>query len=204
MKFPSRTTPSLILFAIALCLWVSPGSADPLRIESPELSVTVDSESGDLLSLEDIGSHTQYLAQKSSPVFMMQLTRGDKTSFWRDSRSAKDVRIERIEGDSGKTLTMQYAGLEDGIAAVVTIAAASDSPELRFHIEIENTSQLILEQLVFPLLRLVRPLGADKSDDRAFIPGGDGCVISAEGMELSPHAYRDYPGSASMQFLAYY
>ncbi|MBM3477133.1 MAG: hypothetical protein FJX75_28020 [Armatimonadetes bacterium] len=75
---------------------------------------------------------------------------------------------------------------------------------LRFRIEVANRSDRDLEQVIFPLLRVKRPLGESSDDDELFVPGGDGYVARPEAMERQRWQRRSYPGTASMQFSAYY
>lgn len=191
----------MLWHAFLLLLTVSSLSvrATTLGVAGRDLQAAFDGGNGDLLSLTDPISGYSYLAQRC-PLFQIQLSRADGTSEWKDSRSAQRFAV-RAQGRHQFTLT--FRSLAPGVDATVEVRNSS-SGGLRFRITIGNHSERIIEQIVFPLLRLKRPLGDSAEDDRLFVPGGDGYVATAEAMQRQKWQRRSYPGHASMQFTAYY
>lgn len=187
-----------------LMLAAAPVLAQQTEISSSALRLAIDRQTGDLVALDDLTSGAGYLAQSPVPMFQLQLTDGEGQSQWRDSRGADGVAVRReVEGPDTR-LTVTYPQVEEGIDATVTVRARAEDRALRFRIAVANDSDLIIEQIVFPLLRIERPLGPVPDDDRLFVPGGDGYVAGPDAMERQRWHYRGYPGNASMQFSAYY
>jgi hypothetical protein len=178
-----------------------PCAGESLSVDGSLLRLDVDAATGDLLGLQQVKTEVSSLAVERSPLFQVQLTRPDGSSEWRDSRSARRVSVVR---SSPRKLALSFEEVADGVGATVVIRGAPFSGTLRFRIEVANRSDLILEQVVFPVLRVKRPLGESAEDDRLFVPGGDGYVAGPEAMERQRWQRRTYPGQASMQFSAYY
>ncbi|HJN15868.1 MAG TPA: DUF6259 domain-containing protein, partial [Armatimonadota bacterium] len=174
--------------------------AEPVEIASSELKLVIDSETGSFLSLEDGATGEPLLRPGSCPVFQIQSAGDDGGQVWNDSSGAEAVAAD-VDGD---TVRIEYSNVADGISAVVTVMASPESRELRMKIDVTNDSDAIIDYVVFPKIEMARPLGESVEDDRLFIPGGDGCLVRAEGMERQTWHRREYPGSASMQFWAHF
>jgi hypothetical protein len=187
-----------------LILIAGPVFAQQTEISSSALRLAIDRRSGDLLAFDDVTGGAGYLARGPVPMFQLQLTDAERQSHWTDSRAADGVAVRREVEGPDTTLTVTYSQVEEGIDATVTVRARAEEPAVRFRIAVANESDQIIEQIVFPLLRIKRPLGPLPDDDRLFVPGGDGYVAGPDAMERQRWHYRGYPGNASMQVSAYY
>jgi hypothetical protein len=186
---------------VPLLLTVLPCGAQPLTIDGQALRATVDGKTGDLLTLTATHSGFSYLAERRSPLFQLQLAGPDGASTWKDSRSARAV-AAHWAGE--RELALDFAEVAEGLDVAVRVRGVPYSSTVWFRLEIENRGQQVVEQVVFPVLRVKRPLGESPEDDRLFVPGGDGYVAGPEAMERQRWQRREYPGTASMQFAAYY
>jgi hypothetical protein len=183
-----------MLCTLALSLIVI---GQPLEMRAAELSLAVDARTGQVLELRDEVAGQPLLGPTPAPMFQLQLAGDDGAQRWLDSTVAEEVRAETT--NAGLSLTyLDVAGAGD---ATVRIRARDEA--VCMEIDLRPAEGVIVEQVVFPVLRLARPMG-EVGDDRLFVPGGDGYVAHADGLANTRWHRREYPGHASMQLVAYY
>jgi hypothetical protein len=158
----------------------------------------VDRRTGDLVSLRVAGRE---FATGRQPIFLFRLAdpgAGRGRSFSSRDATRCDVRA----GDPGEGLVLDYA-YRDGATVRVTFSAG-EVAGLTASIEVSGRPGRVLQEVSFPSLLLKGKFGASARSVKLFMPGADGYVATREGLLRRGWNGRTYPGSASMQFMAYY
>jgi len=116
--------------------------------------------------------------------------------------------LRRIASDQAKKST---AASKNGVVTIVnrhdapfpltvtiTCTVETGSPLARWRIRIENTSDLNIRKIMFPVVEV------SDSADYVLLPACDGCVIEKPGQNLRAGYRKEllYPGSASAQIMA--
>ena len=163
-------------------------------VVSGRLRAEIEPRQGDLVSLRLDAAE---LLAAPSRAWLLRLTQpGDRSSRWLDPGSASRVRV----GETAGTVTVE-AQFDEPKLSVTTVWRASDG-KLTCETRLTNNSGQIAESVTAPMLRLRSALAGDAAGTRLFMPGGDGYLVSREGWRARPWNGRDYPGHASMQFMA--
>lgn len=122
------------------------------------------------------------------------------------SKDAQEVlyAVSQKPGEAVLTVTANTHNKHD-IAVVVTIEMQADSPLTRWRMAATNRTTMPIEGLACPCLSASRQLGESSEDDELVLPMCDGLVcrnLMQQG--IWGNMTCNYPGSASMQFMAFY
>jgi len=196
---PTRAALCMALAAAVLSQAARAAPPDPVALAHGKLSVRIDRHSGDLLSLRVAGRE---FATGPQPLFSLRLADapGGKARVL-TSRDAASREVSRGDG-AEKTLVLTCSFAE-GVKAVATFAAG-EADGLAASIDVSCPARKVLAEVRFPHLLLKGKLGDSARSVKLFMPGADGYVVTREGLLRRGWNGRSYPGSASMQFMAYY
>ena len=193
------TAASVGIIAMALYGQAWAAGADSIAFSRGKLAVQVDPRTGDLVSLRVAGREFAAAAQPMWFVRLADSPGGKARTF--SSRDA--VSFEAAGGgDDPKGLVLTWK-LPEGMTAVATFAAGA-ADGLTASIEVSCPPGKVLEEVRFPYLLIPGKLGDSARSVKLFMPGADGYVATREGLIRRGWNGRTWPGSASMQFMAYY
>ena len=191
-------------FFVVVCagvavLTVSVVRAEPVSIESRAFALTIESTTGQIVSLRDKATDTPLLAGPGSDLFRISGPSGAITSA-----DSPPISVE-VQGDR---LTIHHRFVRDRghIDVRLHLVANANADPVTFEIQVENNAQgHIVEMVDYPIIPL-RRLGDADGGERVFTPGGEGAVTYGQGVSLVLDwaGLAPYPGHASMQFTAHY
>ena len=160
-----RTIP--LLAFVALCATAALTAPATTTITSGDTSITLDTTKGTMTSLVAGGRE---LLAGPTPTFRMQITTGTPKdlgslkSYWRGSGSAKAVRAERPQDKLGLGLKLHYEQIDPGIDVEVRFMIAGGDSGVFTWLAATNRSPHIIEQIIFPDLRLKPAFGGECVD----------------------------------------
>lgn len=188
------------MLAPAVGFAAAPGASagETVSLEAGSVRLTVDRASADVTSLTVGG--IEMLARRSSQ-FMVRLTDpAARSSRWLDHGKAGSTRVEKRTN----AIVVRSRFEAEALTVVVTWRADHRLGGIGVSARAGPAPGLIVESLTVPLLKLAASLHGDPTSTRLFMPFGDGCLATHEGMVKNPWIGRGYPGHASMQFMAMY
>lgn len=179
-----------------------------MNISVKNTSLTLCDSSGSILSYKIDGE--EFIAENaaSRPLFMLKFLNSDGTPIYYGAHDATHM-AQKCE--NGRYI-LSYSGMADGkVGAEVSIKPYPDG-KIGWTMSVDNKSGLILESAELPVLII-----SDKTEDyKLFWPGLEGLII--EDAALRDETWLEYhelgiqsgtfsgyyPGSCTMQFMAYY
>lgn len=198
----------IILHLLAACIISGSQSTEPdigksiMKIESSAFMLEIEKPTGTIFRIIDKKSGRNLLAPilQSSALFKIE---SEDAWFINQAEFMTDLNITEIGTERILTAEYEFEEPNGSLFISVHIKADSAKPDVEFGIDVENkVNGLIIKGVHFPVIELKRYLDNSKTD-RAFIPGGEGAVVEGTGID-NAWGVKDYPGSASMQFTAYY
>ncbi|HSL69002.1 MAG TPA: DUF6259 domain-containing protein [Longimicrobiales bacterium] len=214
MAHLSRRSPARLVAPLALALhstaagaWAAPASTDTVVVANQRIRVGFDRERGALIELRDLRTGQNFVVGAGQP-WLLDLPPGSaKTSV-----SPADARSFRAHPEAdGRGVRLEWSDF--GLAAapnlrvVVTVRAQGAEPMSTWRIALAGLGALGVEQVRFPRVTGIPPLGAGEElavprwmgqrsrDPRAQFVGRDGGGRRQEW---------PYPGTLSMQAIALY
>ena len=189
-------------------------------VHSSALALAIDGESGRLLHLRpilnepgpgerlgvDLINSNPNLGQPQnnelSDLFELELRDANYTASSLNSSDGAPSAIAQLA--SGVRIEHSYPA--QGFDVHVTIEGTPASEELQMELELlhQGAPTTIVEGLTCPVLHMPLALGSELADDRYFISNSDGQLYDRSKITSWFPSTGFYPGSASMQLLAYY
>ncbi|MBN8217111.1 MAG: hypothetical protein J0L75_10760 [Spirochaetes bacterium] len=183
-----------------------------LFLETPTARLAIDAaRGGALVSLVDKKSGREFINARTGPLlYEIRLGGGSKALI--SEADARDVTVSREENalrirsarHEGAALRVEcrlWVDASDLPPAGDT--AAASFPVFRASIEISNGSGAELQTVRFPCLTWSNHFSADTNGEFLMLPRNDGCLVQDPGSQnATPQS--PYPGSASLQCLAWY
>lgn len=149
----------------------------------------------------------------NKPLLEIKLLDSGGKGFYENSSRAKNCRILK----KGVNYTFFFEDISDGLSASVYVRCPDDEPFCYFSCKIDNNTGNLIEWVGMPGMCVPDNLIGSGGDSVIFWPFGEGCLIEdvtcRENGSWFPYqelTYQStgysglYPGSATMQFMAYY
>ena len=204
-----------ILAAILLGVLAPAGAAEeeggPIILRAGRTSVRLGrAEKGAILSFTDTPTGVEFAAAQASPrLFSLTFSpkgepAGERLSI--GSEGAGRFRAAVIEAGGVRTATLEYADFAGRPIRVTCTARASErDPLIRWRLRADFPDNLVLEEVVFPIVVARAPLSAEAAGD-AFVAGNTKGGITRRPADLKPGAQVRYrqPGNLAAQFACYY
>ncbi|MFC1717242.1 DUF6259 domain-containing protein [Candidatus Poribacteria bacterium] len=173
-----------------------------LEIQSSAFILKIDKVAGGLVHLIDKESGNDLLALVDQPAKLFEIA-GEDAWFTNNAEALSSINITHSGTEQILAIEYEFKTSAGSLFVSVHIKADSQQPDIEFDIDLKNRAKgLIIESIRFPVIDVKRQLD-DSKTDMAFIPGGEGAVI--RGIRIDDTwGVKDYPGSGSMQFTAYY
>jgi len=174
-----------------------------IQLSSSDLTVDIDTDKGRIRSILD-EQNNALVVNPGVPIFEFIIQR--ENGKWGFASSEMALVTQVIKSDA-RQLSMQFSrfpAIDDNVSAILGIRVQPDEPGIVFELDIINPTDRILRSVIYPVIDMPLQLGNNHSDDTAFLPGGDGFIVRPAAARNNWYARRSYPGTASMQFLAYY
>jgi len=161
---------------------------------------------GRVISLFDRARQAELILdqpKKIRPMFRVVLNRGLKKA---DEVESSQMQLTDSTTARGM-LCMSFQS--DQLRAVVSVGNGSEVDSLTWNIEVTPLDQqLSVAQVVFPVLHMRAPLGAESADDRIVVPYREGHLIHdpLRGVTADQRLRKAYPYPADMvgQFMGYF
>lgn len=183
-----------------------------MNIQIKNTSIIISDSDGSILSYK-IGD-VEFMAPgaEKRPLFMLKLLMDDGSPVYYSAKDAEKMYAK----ESGGKYILSYTGIASGkISAEVTVTPYEDG-SVGWTMSADNGTNLILESMEVTMLTVPDALKAAGGDYKLFWPGLEGLVIDDAGLrDKTWIEYHElgiqsgtfsgyYPGSCTMQFMAYY
>lgn len=197
---------------LAICLLgcLAIAQANDVAAESPTLSssrldiVLAESLDG-FQTLRDRSTNRDYALPDAKPLGLYRLTLGGgklKTVHL-TSLDAAERSWERT--NDGLLLHFNHQG-ETPLEVTCRATTTTDSPEIRWRINLNNGSRFPLTAAEFPRVQLTAQLGKEAKDDAIVYPSMEGVLLTNPAQRFrDQHEHRtSYPGKMSAQFMYFF
>jgi hypothetical protein len=173
------------------------GVAPAATLESDRLRVAFDDVRGAMTSFVDRETGREFVRGAGAGLYEL--------TFWDAARAR--VRLTEREARAsvvvrGRTVVVTSTHEERKITVRVECRLAGAA--LACGIGVKNGSPLALQAVRFPAVEFPVRLGESAEDDRVLLPKCDGAVLENPEANLQGGAVSNYPGTASVQLLAFY
>lgn len=184
------------MWRLTICL-LAAGLAPSATLENDALRVVFNDTRGSITSLVDKSTGREFVRGEGAGLYELTLWDATRTRVNLTEREAKTHVVVR-----GRTTVVTSSHVERKITVRVECRLAG--PGLECGIGIKNGSLLALYAIRFPAVEFPLRLGESAEDDRLLLPKCDGALLDNPEGNLQGGAVSNYPGSASVQLLAFY
>lgn len=180
-----------------MILLLAVGVTPAATLESDRLRVVFDDARGAMTSFVDKATGREFVRGEGAGLYEL--------TFWDAARAR--VRLTEREARAtvsvrGRTAVVTSAHAERKITVRVECSLAGAA--LQCGIAVKNGSPMALYAVRFPAVEFPMRLGESAEDDRMLLPKCDGAVLENPEVNLQGGHVSNYPGSASVQLLAFY
>ena len=181
-----------------LMIWlIAVGLAPAATLENDRLRVVFDDVHGALTSFVDKTTGQEFIHGESSRLYGLTLWDAGRAHVRLTEREARSRVAVR-----GRTVVVTSTHQDRKIS--VRVECRLMGAALDCGIEVKNPSPLALQAVRFPAVEFPVRLGESAEDDRVLLPKCDGALLENPEANLQGGAVSNYPGTASVQFLAFY
>ena len=182
-------------------------------IDNKFYSVSLSDDNGTIVSYTDLKQNFIKKSGNHRALLEIKLLNGNGEGVYLNSNTANEFDVEH----NGDIYTLNFINICDGLSARVFMRCPENEPFIYWSCEILNDTGLIIEWIGLPGIVTENELKGHGGDFELFWPFGEGCVV--DNLKLREEndwlCYREltyqstgyngtYPGSVSMQFMAYY
>ncbi len=183
---------------IRISLFLLTASLTPAAtLESSQLKVVFDDARGAITSFVDKSTGRDFIRAEGSKLYELTLIDSAHARVQLTDREAQATVAVR-----GQTAVITSIHAERKITA--RVECRLNAAALECGIAVKNGSPLSLYAVKFPAIEFPVRLGESAEDDRVLLPMCDGSLLENPEANLRSSSSSNYPGTASVQFLAYY
>ena len=172
-------------------------AAHAVTLENGQVRVVFDDARGVPASFVDKTTGREFIRSESSGLYELTFLDAARARVRMTDRDARATVMVR-----GQTAVVTSTNAERKIA--VRVECRLSGPALECGIEVKNGSPLALQAVRFPAVEFPVRLGESADDDRVLLPKCDGALLENPEANLQGSNVSNYPGTASVQVLAFY
>ncbi len=175
---------------------------EALVVGAPRLEVRIGRDTGSILSVKDRETSREWLAPGGGTrLYQIELLRPGQDPLTLDLSAATAVKAKRT-AEGAQIVVESHGDIALGVRVEFIGGPGWDS--LLCRLSLRNRTGYPIHAVRFPVLALPVRLGEAPGDDRVLLPLCDGLEIHHPEANLRGTRAGQYPGEASMQFLAFY
>jgi hypothetical protein len=181
-----------------LMIWLlAAGVAPAATLENDRLRIVFDDAHARMTSFVDKATGRDFLHRETSGLYALTFLDSTRTRVRLTGQDAPaSVTVH------GQTVVVTSTHADRNIA--VRVDCRLSGAALECGIAVRNRSPLELLSVQFPAVEFPVRLGENAEDDRVLVPRCDGGVIENPEANLRGSSVSNYPGTASVQMMAFY
>ena len=180
--------------------------AEPVAIDTPRLTLALDAITGELTSLRDRAGREFLAQQKTQGLFQVELSDPNDPMGKRITLSSRDAKRVTVRRDADKGLVRwTFSDLGGrGVNVVCSAETKKDDPYVRWRLQADFPTSLVLELVRFPTVVLRMPTDKDASDALVMGNTKGGVRRNWASRKVGTGYSATQPGTLAAQFGCYY